>query len=83
VRQTATGQAGTWEYITYETITQYRTMQDPVTGQVYRQPVGTIREEKGKTVIEFADDAVTAIEESESAKRKSGISVLPPIVLRW
>lgn len=83
VRQTATGQAGTWEYITYDTITQYRTIQDPVTGQMYRQAIGTIREEKGKTIIEFSDDAVTAIEESESSKRKPGMAVLPPVVLRW
>jgi hypothetical protein len=83
VRQTANGEAGTWEYITYETITQYRTIQDPVSGQLYRQAVGTIREEKGKTVVEFANDAVVAIEESESARRKASASIIPPVILRW
>jgi ABC-type sulfate transport system substrate-binding protein len=41
------------------------------------------QEEKGKTVIEFEDEVVTAIEESEDRKGGNVRIVVPPVVFGW
>lgn len=83
VRRTAKGQSGTWEYIDYETINHYVTRMDPRTGQLYRQFAYSTQEEKGKTVIEFTDGVVSAIEESENQKGGKVQVVVPPLIFGW
>ena len=83
VRRTANGQSGIWEYIHYETVNHYIDRLDPRTGQVYRQFSYATQEEKGKTVIEFTNDVVSAIEETEDSKGGKVRSVGPPVVFGW
>lgn len=83
LRRTKTGQSGTWEYVDYETINHYTTRVDPRTGQVYRQFAYATQEEKGKTVIEFTNDVVSAIEESKDQKGGNVRIVVPPLVFGW
>lgn len=85
VRQTPSGQAGSWEFIDYEEIRNYATHVDPYTGQTYRTLVSVTREVKERTVVEFENGYVTALEESENhAVRRRNITViLPPLLCRW
>jgi len=83
VRRTAKGQSGTWEYIDYETVNHYITRLDPRTGQLYRQFSYATQEEKGKTVIEFTNDVVSAIEESEDRKGGNVRVIVPPVIFGW
>ena len=83
VRKTKDGQVGVWEYIDYEEVKNYVTRVDPVSGFVYRQLASITREEKGKTVIEFVGDTVTAFEESEHRKGGQVRILVPPIDCRW
>ncbi|MCX6877299.1 MAG: hypothetical protein NTW21_26350 [Verrucomicrobia bacterium] len=83
VRRTATGQSGTWEYIDYETVNHYITRFDPTTGQIYRQFSYATQEEKGKTVVEFTHDVVSAIEETEDRKGGNVRIIVPPVIFGW
>ncbi|QTN31280.1 hypothetical protein HZ994_02700 [Akkermansiaceae bacterium] len=83
VRRTAEGEQGSWEYIDYEDVKNYATRIDPATGQVFRQLVSITREEKGKTVVEFKDGLVTALEESENRQGGDVRIIVPPLVFRW
>ena len=83
LRRTNTGQSGTWEYIDYETLNHYTTRIDPRTGQAYRQLAYSTQEEKSKVVIEFTNDVVSAIEESEDHKGGNVRIVVPPVVFGW
>jgi hypothetical protein len=83
VRRTNAGQSGTWEYIDYETINHYTTRIDPRTGQAYRQFAYSTQEEKGKTVVEFTNGVVSAIEESEDHKGGNVRIIVPPVVFGW
>lgn len=83
VRKTASGEAGTWEYIDYEEVKNYITRINPVSGQTYRQLASVTREEKGKSVVEFKDGLVTALEESENHGPGSIRIIVPPLVLNW
>jgi hypothetical protein len=83
VRRTNAGQSGTWEYIDYETVNHYVTRIDPRNGQPYRQFAYSTQEEKGKVVIEFTNDVVSAIEESEDHKGGNVRIVVPPVVFGW
>lgn len=83
LRRTVKGQSGKWEYIEYEEIKHYVTRVDPLTGAIFRQFSHTTREEKGKTVVEFADEVVTAIEESEDRQGGNVQIVVPPLVFGW
>ena len=83
-RQTKKGLSGSWEYVDYEEVKHYNYIRDPHSGQVYRKFSHATREEKGKTVVEFEDDVVTAIEESENLDRPGRVKiVVPPIVFDW
>ncbi|MGD7653671.1 MAG: hypothetical protein ACQCXQ_10680 [Verrucomicrobiales bacterium] len=83
VRKTSAGQTGNWEYIDYEDIKHYITQIDPRTGNSYRVYSHTTRIEKGKTAVEFTNDVVTAIEESENNQGGHVRIVVPPLVWRW
>ncbi len=83
VRKTGAGQSGRWEFIDYEEIKHYTTTIDPQTGQAYRQLAYVTQEEKSKTVVEFEDDVVSAVEESEDRKGGNVRIVVPQLVFRW
>ena len=83
IRQDKKGRSGTWEFIDYEDINHYTYVRDPVTGQVYRQLSHVTREEKGKTVVEFEDEVVTAIEQSEDRGPGAARVVVPPLWFGW
>lgn len=83
VKQTGKGRTGRWEFIEYEQVSHYNYVRDPISGQVFKQLSYVSDEEKNKTVIEFENDVVTSLEESE---RKSGggvTIVVPPVVFAW
>lgn len=83
LRKTANGQTGSWQYIDYEDVNNYVTEIDRRTGAVYRRLVSVTRVEKGKTSIEFQDDVVTAIEESENRQGNNTRIIVPPLVFGW
>lgn len=83
VRKTAEGQSGTWEYVDYDEVKNYVTRIDPVTGGVFRQLSHITRVEKGKTKLEFNDNVVTAVEESEDNRGGNVRIIVPPLVFGW
>ena len=83
VRKTGVGQSGRWEFIDYEEIKHYTTTIDPRTGNAYRQLAYVTQEEKSKTAVEFENDVVTAVEESEDHKGGNVRIVVPPLLFRW
>lgn len=82
-RQTEKGRSGSWEFIDYEEVSHYNYVRDPRTGRVFRQLSHVTREEKGKTIIEFEDEVVTAIEQSENRGGGAVKIVVPPVVFVW
>lgn len=82
-RRTGTGQSGRWEFIEYEEVKHYITRVDPVSGGVFRQLSHITQEEKSKTVVEFENDLVTAVEESEDHKDGKVRIVVPPFFFGW
>jgi len=83
VRRDGEGQSGRWEYIEYENVNHYMIRVDPVTRQEFRVLSHVTREEKGKTVVEFENGLVSAIEESAQDKPANVRIIVPPVVLRW
>lgn len=83
VRRTAKGNTGSWEYIEFEEVDHYRTVRDPSTGALYRQKTHTTREELNKLVVEFENDVVTALEETENNDAAAVKIVVPPLVFGW
>ncbi|MES2476806.1 MAG: hypothetical protein V4640_13565 [Verrucomicrobiota bacterium] len=83
LRRTAAGQSGKWEYIDYDDVKNYITEIDRSTGTAYRRLVSVTRVEKGRINVEFTDDAVTAIEESENQQGGDVRIIVPPLVFRW
>lgn len=84
VRQTAKGKSGRWEFVDFEEIRHYTYVRDPVTGRTFRQFSHTTQEERGKTVIEFENDVVTAIEQTETDDGAGKVKiVIPPVVFAW
>jgi hypothetical protein len=83
VRKTAAGQSGRWEFVIYEEIKNYVTEVDRQTGAVYRRLASVTRQEKSKTAVEFEDDIVTAVEESEDRVGGAVRIVVPPLIFRW
>lgn len=82
-RQTATGQSGRWEFVIYEEVKHYVTDVDRRTGMVFRRLASVTREEKSKVAVEFENDLVTAVEESEDHTGSNVRIVIPPVVWRW
>lgn len=83
VRRTAKGEAGSWEYIDYDEVKHYTTRIDPYSGQTFRQLSHVTREETGKTVVEFEDGLVTAIQETEDSGPGNVSIVVPPLIFGW
>jgi hypothetical protein len=84
VRRTDKGQSGSWEFIDYEEVKHYVTVPDPVTGSLFRQLSHVTQEERGKIKVEFADDVVTAVEESENRQGGGNVRVIvSPVVFGW
>ncbi len=84
LRKTVEGETGSWEFVEYKTVNHYTTEIDRMTGQVYRRFAYATREEKSKTVVEFAGGVVSAIEETENKKRGDNVRiVVPPVIFRW
>lgn len=82
LRKTGAGQSGSWEFIEYEDVKNYITEVDRTTGATYRRLVSVTRVEKGKTVVEFENEVVTAIEESEDKRGNPTRIIVPPLVFR-
>jgi len=82
-RQTEEGRTGIWEFIAYEEISHYNYVRDPLTGKVFRQLSHVTREERGKIVVEFKDEVVTAIEETESDDGGGVKIIVPPVIFGW
>ncbi len=83
LRRTAKGQSGKWEYIDYKEVRNYVTRVDPLTGQPYRELVSVTQVEKGKTTVEFVDDVVSAVEESEDRHGGQVRIIVPPLIFGW
>jgi len=83
IRRTAKGQSGKWEFIVFEEVGHYQMVRNPETGIVFRQLTHTTKEEISKLVVEFENDVVTALEESENNDGGSVKIVVPPVVLGW
>lgn len=84
VKQSRDGRSGTWEFITYEDVETYNYVRNPASGQVFRQLAHVEREERGKQVIEFENEVVTTIEETEAASGSGSVKiVVPPLLWRW
>ncbi len=83
VRRTAEGESGTWEFIDYDEVKHYVNRIDPASGQVYRQLSHVTREEKGKSVVEFENGLVTALEETENSGPGNVRIIVPPLVFNW
>lgn len=83
LRRDADGQTQVWEFIEYEKLNHYQTLRDPVTGGFYRQLTHTTNEEKSKTIVEFKNGYVTALEVSENNGPGNPVIVTCPIVFAW
>lgn len=83
VRQTAKGRTGSWEFIEYEEVDHYQHVRDPYSGNIFRQRTHTTKEELNKVVVEFENDVVTAIEETENNEGGRVKIVVPPLVFGW
>lgn len=82
LRKTATGQSGSWEFIDYEDVKNYTTVIDG-NGNAYRQLASITRVEKGKTVVEFENDVVSAVVENEDNQGGNVKIIIPPLIFRW
>jgi hypothetical protein len=83
VRKTDKGESGRWEFIDYEEIKHYVTRIDPVSGAAYRQYSHTTQIEKSRTAVEFENNVVSAVEESEDNQGGNVRIVVPPLIFGW
>lgn len=83
VRKTEKGESGRWEFVDYEEVKHYITRVDPSTGRIFRQLSHVTQIEKGRTNIDFENDLVTAIEQSEDRQGGNVRIVVPPLVFGW
>ncbi len=85
LRRTAKGSTGTYEFIEYYEKKHYTYFQDPVTGQTVRNFTHATQEVKTNTIIEFTNDAVSAIEETvdNSGNQSRPTIVSGPIYWNW
>ena len=83
-KRTATGTSAIYEYTEYFTQKHYNQFRDPHTGQFHKQFSHSTQEIEEQVIIEFADNAVSSIEETESRERRRN-SVSTPIYphYRW
>ena len=83
LRHTGQGESGRWEYIDYEEVRNYVTRIDPVTRQSYRELASITQVEKGRTSVEFVNNVVSAVEQSEDRQGGKVRIVIPPVVFGW
>ncbi len=84
LKQDAEGESGKWEFIEYAEQKNYNTIQDPVSGQIFRQLVSVTQIEKSKHVIEFSKGVVSSIESTEDKTGGGNVRiVVPPVVFCW
>ena len=83
VKKTGKGQTGRWEYVEYEQVSHFNYVRDPISGQVFRQLSHVTTEEKNKTVVEFENGVVTALEETEQSSGTPVKIIVPPLVFGW
>lgn len=83
LRKTEAGSSGVWEYVDYDEVKHYITRIDPKTGATYRQLSHIERVERGRTNVEFKDDLVTAVEQSEDRRGGTVKIIVPPLVFGW
>ena len=83
LRRTAEGQTQVWEFIDYDSINHYTTVRDAQTGTWFRRFSHTTKEEKSKTVVEFQNGYVSALEVSENDGRRRRSVVTAPVVFNW
>lgn len=82
VRRNGNGESGSWEYGEYEEVKHYITRQDPNTGAIYRQFSHITQEERNKTIVEFENQIVTAIQEEQNQNPGNVRIIVPPLWLR-
>lgn len=82
IRKTKDGETGSWEFTEYDEVRNYATRVDPYTGQMTRYLVSITTEEKEKTVVEFKDGCVVALEASQSRQGDVQI-ILPRVTWVW
>lgn len=82
-RKTADGESVRWEFIEYEDVKNYVTEVDRSTGITYRRLVSVTRTEKSKTAVDFENNLITAIEESEDHQGNNTRIIVPPLVFSW
>lgn len=83
IRRDGEGQSGRWEYVEYENVNHYTIRVDPVTRQEFRVLSHVTREEKGKTVVEFENGLVSAIEETAEDRPSNTRIIVPPVIVGW
>lgn len=83
VKRTAKGQTTVWEFIEYDEVSHFNTVQNPVTGVIFRQLSHTTTEEKSKVVVEFENGFVSSIEISENNGPGNPTIVAAPIIFAW
>ena len=83
MKKTGKGETGRWEYVEYEQVSHFQYVRDPFSGQVFRTLSHTTREEKNKTVVEFENGVVAALEESEQDTGTPVKIIVPPLVFAW
>ncbi len=80
---TKDGRTGSWEYLQYEEEKNYNFVRDFRTGIVFKQFSHSTIEVTSKIVIDFENDVVTSIEESEDDGPGQVKIINPPITLHW
>lgn len=83
LRKTEKGQSGLWEFVETKEVKHFINRTDPVTGQVYQQLSHITQEEKSRTNVEFVDNIVSAIEQSENHRRGDVRIIVPPVFFGW
>ena len=83
MRRTAKGRSGSWEFIKYEEQKHYQLVRDPYTGNVFRRLTSITKEEISNTKVEFENEVVSAIEESENNAARRTFTVPAPIFISW
>ncbi len=82
-RRTEEKQTSKWEYVTSDIQNHYQTMQNPYTGGLYRQYSHSTQIETSRVDVEFTNEVVSAIFESEDNDRGKVKIIVPPIVFAF
>ena len=83
MRNDGTTQSGRWEFIDYQEIKHYTNGVDPQSGQIFRVLAYVTQVEKGKTTVEFENNFVKAVTQSENRQGDSVNIVIPRLVYVW